>query len=263
MKHHLYIFLIVLFFLPSLACGTFTTNTVNGSGNLETQDFDVSNFDSVTLAGFGDVFVEQGKVESLSVQTDDNIMPLLEINVVGRELVLGMKRNVSVNPSKGITYNLTVKDLSKIALKGSGNFSVEPIESKGMALSLLGSGDINIKGLDSDSLTIDLSGSGNITVEDVAVKTIDTNVKGSGDIKLDGESNTQAISVSGSGNYLAGDLETVSADINIAGSGDLTVWAKDELKIHVSGSGDVRYYDNPTIDQSGGGSGNVSSLGEK
>ena len=263
MKHNLYLLMISLFFLSAIGCSPLVENTVNGSGKLEIKNFDISNFDSVTLAGFGDVFIKQGDRESLTIKTDDNILPLLDIRVIGSELVLDTKPNLSINPTHGITYNLTVKDLNKIGLNGSGNISIETFESNEMIISLLGSGDINFRGLNSDSLSIDLSGSGNISFENIAVKTIDSNVKGSGDIKLNGKSDLQTISVMGSGNYLAGNLETGSTDINMPGSGDLTIWVTDQLKVHVDGSGNIRYYGKPTIDQTGNGSGNVISLGEK
>ncbi len=263
MKHHLRIFLIILFFLPSLACGVLNTKSVDGSGNLETQTIDVSNFDSVTLAGFGNVFIQQGEVQSLSVQTDDNILPLLDIRVTGRELILAVKPNLNINPSQSITYNLTVKDLKAVSLKGSGNFYVDPVKSNSISISLFGSGDITFKGLSSDTLSMDLSGSGNITIDGISVKTLDTSVKGSGDVKLTGKADTQKVSIIGSGNYLAGNLETTSADISIPGSADVTVWATDTLRTDVNGSGNIRYYGKPNIDQSGLGSGKLISLGAK
>lgn len=263
MKREFTVFLIVLFFIPTLACGSFSINPVIGSGNIITQTFDVSNFDKVNLPAFGDVYIEQGETESLSVETDDNIMPLMDIKVKDGELVLGMKPNQVAIPSGTIVYRLTVKDLGKITLSGSGNFFVEPVQSNDMTISLLGSGNINLKGLTANTLSIDLSGSGNITVEGIQVKAVDTAIKGSGDTKLEGRANTQKLTLGGSGNYLAGDLQTDSADISITGSGNVTVWAKNELKITVSGSGDIKYYGKPTVDQSGGGSGNVTSLGDK
>ncbi len=81
MKHHLPLLLIVLFFLPSLACGVFSMNAINGSGNIITQSIDVSNFDRVSLEGSGDVYIEQGQTESLTIEADDNIQPLLETKV--------------------------------------------------------------------------------------------------------------------------------------------------------------------------------------
>jgi len=255
--------LILLFFAPSLACGTLTTKSVAGSGNIETQTFDVNDFDRVLLEGFGDVYIGQGQSQGLSVQTDSNIIPLLKIEVRDRELRLGTKQGVDITPSESITYNLTVKNLKGISLAGSGNFYVEPVKSSDIMVSLPGSGNINIKGLNAGNLAIDLNGSGNITIETINAKTIDASLRGSGDIKLGGNANTQNVTIDGSGNYLAGSLETDIADVSIPGSADVTVWVNNELKIRFNGSGDIKYYGKPTVDQNVSGSGNITSLGKK
>jgi len=263
MKYRLPLLLIVLFFLPSLACSTLIPQAVNGSGNIETQTFNVSNFDSVRLDGFGDVYIEQGDKESLSVQTDDNLFQYLDIKVSGNELRLSTKPNANLNPSKSITYKLTVKDLSGITLNGSGKFYVSPIESDSMDIAVNGSGDINIDELATGKLSMNLNGSGNIVIDKLSASSTDASINGSGDIKLAGEAPTQEISFNGSGNYLAGDLKSKSANINIPGSADITVWVTDALKAHIDGSGTVRYYGKPTVDQNGNGSGKLVSLGEK
>jgi PBP1b-binding outer membrane lipoprotein LpoB len=263
MKHRFSLLLIVLFFLPSLACYTMTGQSVNGSGSLQTQTFDVSNFDRVRLDGFGDVYVEQGDVESLTVQTDENILPYLDIKVSGNELQLSVKPNVNLNPSKSIKYNLTVKDLSRIALNGSGKFYVSPIQSDSMDLSVNGSGDIKVDDLSTGRLSMNLNGSGTISIDKLKATSTDASINGSGDIKLAGEAPTQEISFNGSGNYLAGDMKSESANIRIPGSADITVWVTDTLKANIDGSGTVRYYGKPTVDQTGNGSGKLVSLGEK
>jgi hypothetical protein len=257
------LFLALLFFLPSLACGAFTTNSVVGSGQIVSQSFDVSNFDRVTLEGLGEVFISQGQTESLSVQTDENIIPFLEIRVRGRELVLGVKDGIEVTPSQSITFNLTVQELSEIGLNGSGDFFVEPIQANRFAVSIRGSGDVEIKELTAQDLSIELDGSGNIDMEDIEVNKVETSLQGSGDIRLEGKADTQTVRVGGSGNYLAGDLESTSAEISIPGSADVTVWVSDTLTVRINGSGNVRYYGQPTIDQSGSGSGDLVSLGDK
>ena len=263
MKRALSLLLIVLLFVPSLACSSFPTNSIVGSGDIVTQTFDVSNFDRVNLEGIGSVFVEQGETESLSVQTDDNIMSLLDIRVQGNELRLGVKQGYNVNPSESITFNLTVKDLSGVELDGSGDFSVEPVKSSDLTVSIQGSGDINIEGLTADTLSIELDGSGNITIQDISVESVDTSLQGSGDISLEGKADTQKVNVDGSGKVMAENLETTSAEISIAGSGEVTVWARDELNARVNGSGNIRYYGQPAIDQSGSESGDLISLGDK
>ena len=264
MKLRLYHFLIVSFILPALACSTFTVgNTVNGSGNIATKNYDINDFNGVTLAGFGDVYITQCETESLSVETDDNIFDQLDIRVRGDELTLGTKPNVSIYPTRSIIYRLTVKDLNDITLAGSGNIYSESLQSNELKVTVAGSGDIEVESLIGNRLSINLSGSGNITIKQITVLSVDTSINGSGDITLDGKANKQTINVNGSGKYIAGDLETASASISISGSGNLTLWVKDELDIRVNGSGDVSYYGRPTVDQSGNGSGKVKSLGEK
>ena len=100
MKRPYFLFLIVLFILPALACRALNTvtNSVQGSGKIVTKTVEVSNFDSVSLEGSGDVYVEQGQTESLTIEADDNIQPLLETKVSGKELILTTKPNVSINP---------------------------------------------------------------------------------------------------------------------------------------------------------------------
>ncbi len=265
MKKHLPLILIVLFFVPSLACRALSMNynAVRGSGNIQTQTVDVKNFNSITLENSADVYIEQGQTESVTVQADDNILPLLETKVRGKELVLSTKPNTSIDPSRKIVYRITAKDLSGLSLQGSGNFNVSPIKSDSMDISLDGSGNIKIGDLVTGKLSMRLNGSGNIGIDKVSASSTDASINGSGDIKLAGQSPTQQISFNGSGNYLAGDLNSKSAEIRIPGSADVTVWVTDTLSANINGSGTVRYYGKPTVNQTGNGSGKIVSLGDK
>ncbi len=263
MKLNFFVFLIALLFIPSLACASLVPGYVVGSGNFVSQNVEVSGFNRVTLEGSGDVYIEQGQIESLSVEADDNIIPLLDMKVSGGELVLRVKPGYDVAPSQRIKYHITIKDLSGITTIGSGDFFVGPVKSDDLAISIPGSGDVNIESLTGENLSIDLNGSGNATLDEVEIKTSDTSINGSGDIKLTGKANAQEVTVAGSGNYLADNLETDTANINVAGSADITVWVNDQLKIKRIGSADVEYYGKPSVDESGAGSGDLIPLGDK
>jgi hypothetical protein len=262
-RNILALFLIGLFFLPSLACGTLRTEFVEGSGNIITQSFMVDSFDRVTLEGSGNVHIKQGQTESLSVETDDNILRLLEIRVRGNELILGTKRGFDINPSQPVVYNLTVKDLGAITLAGSGSFDIEPLQLKDLQISLPGSGDIKIESLSAKELSIDLNGSGNIALDDLNVKTLDTSLHGSGDIELQGIVKEEKVVVRGSGNYWAGDLQAKSVKVSIPGSADVVVWVINDLEVRVDGSGTIQYYGDPVIEQRGRGSGELTPLSGK
>ena len=263
MKHTILIFPTAALALATLACQFITPSIVQGSGNASTEVREVSNFNEIILEGMGNVFITVGETEELSIQADDNLLPLLTAEVQNGALKLGVVRGTNINPVEPITYNVTIKELNGISLAGSGNIYSEPLQSNDLKVTVAGSGDVEVKGLSGTDLSINLPGSGNITINQIDVTSIDTSIYGSGDIKLNGKADNQSIDVYGSGKYIAGDLETANTNILIQGSSNLTVWVENKLDIRVNGSGDVSYYGRPTINQGGYGSGNVSSLGEK
>ena len=92
MKNPKYIVIISMFLLVfvSSACSAVPvfSSTIEGSGNIITEERYVSGFDRLTLSGFGEVSVEQGATESLTVCTDDNIMPYVQTEVKNNTLIL-------------------------------------------------------------------------------------------------------------------------------------------------------------------------------
>ena len=222
------------------ACGIVPTF---GSRNLISESRDVSGFERVEVSGGGSMDIIQDGTESLTVETDDNVMQYITSEVRGGTLYLGLDFGLrSFLPSR-LHFTLHVKDLTGISTSGSWQVVSESIQT----------GDLSIV----------ISGSGKVIVNALTADELDTTVSGSGELDLTGEAKQQNINISGSGKYLAGDLRTQGATVRISGSGNVTVWATETLTVHVSGSGDVSYYGSPQVSFDQSGSGNVHSLGEQ
>jgi hypothetical protein len=198
-------------------CGA-SAPAVHGSGVVATEPREAAGFSEVWLNGSGDVVVEQTGAESVTVEAEDNLLPLLEARVEGRRLTLGSKPNVNLRPTRPIRYHVTVKELTALGVSGSGKFRVE--------------------GVDTQRLNADISGSGSAT--------------------LAGKADDVRLSVSGSGDYDAARLTTRTASVSISGSGSATVNASDEVKADISGSGSVRYLGSPTVEKYVSGSGSIA-----
>ena len=242
MKNHKYIIVAVfLLVFVSSACSAVPvfSSTIEGSGNIITEARDVSAFDRVTLSGFGEVTVEQGEAESLTVSTDDNIMPYVTTEVRNNTLILDFDdkgRNRGYNPTDGIKFNLVVKDLSRIDISGAGSFDVNELET--------------------EALLADLSGASSLEIGDLTANELVVRQSGAGTVFVSGQVEGQELAHSGVGSYHAADLESKTAIIDISGAGSATVWATESLDIQISGLGSVIYYGNPRIIQ------NVSGLGK-
>jgi len=235
--------LITVLFLVVVILTVAGCSSIKGSGDLITETRQVSNFDRIDLSGVGEVVISQDGSESLSVETDDNIMKYVEAVVEGGTLKLGFKDGVnSISPSR-LVFTVSVDDLNGLAVSGSG--------------------DIESDALKTDRLDVAVSGSGDVQVAELSTGAVNADISGSGEISLAGEANAQDLTISGSGKYLAGDLCNASVSVDISGSGAATVCSTETLVSDISGSGSVNYYGRPSVNSSGSGSGKINNLGDK
>lgn len=239
------VFLLVTVLVLS-ACRLPFINVVRGSGDLVTDRREVSGFNEVRLDGAGRLIITQGEEESLEIEAEDNIMSELTSEVRGQTLVLGFQeqpwRN-SVIPTRGITYTLTVIELTSVTFNGAGDLEMGSLDTSSLTLVINGAGQINLDDLMADSLTVQISGTGSIEVG--------------------GEVSSQSVTIDGAGNYEASDLQTNATTVDINGLGSGTVWAADSLDVTIDGGGTLNYYGSPSVTQEINGVGDINSRGDK
>lgn len=190
---------------------------VVGSGVVKSESRPVSGFDEVTLAGSGTLSITQTGAESLTIQADDNILPLLTSDVSGHRLVLGTKPNTSYETRNRVVYQVTMRDLRGLFISGSGD----------------------------------------ATATDISASAMTVTISGSGTVRLSGHAQSQSVTISGSGTYEARDFATGTANVTVTGSGDAHVNCTGDLTVRITGSGNVTYAGTPSVHQSVLGSGSV------
>jgi hypothetical protein len=213
---------------------------VTGSGNPATEGRTVGAVDQISLAGSGNLTVINGDAPSLTVTADDNLLPLIETIVSGRQLQIHTRAGYSINPQTPISYTLTVPQLEKVELSGSGSVQASQFTGNKLAITLSGTGTIMLRELDYEALSVNLSGAAKATMSGVA--------------------NEMTVRVSGSGDIDAKELRTATSEVRVSGSADIRLWATERLNARVSGSGDVRYRGDPKIEKRISGSGSVKPI---
>jgi len=234
---------IILAVLGVALIGGYLTVTV-GSGNLVTESREVAGFDSIELQGQGQLMVtqRQGSTEKLLVEAEDNIIPLLDTYVRGDTLKLQVEKGLlrTVIPRKGIRYYVTVDDLKRVDISGSGSLDAEVLKTEKLKVSVNGSGRVELKYLEAEEFTAEINGSGKF--------------------RLSGVVDRQRVDISGSGKYLATELQSDFASVDISGSGKTELSVARQLDVEISGSGKVSYYGRPRVSQKISGSGEVVNL---
>jgi putative autotransporter adhesin-like protein len=194
------------------------SEVVKGSGKISSDTRAVTGATGVSLNTSGNLTIKQGSSDSLTIEAEDNILPVLSSDLSGSRLILTTKSGATVNPTKPITYNLTLKSFTAIKHSGSGT--------------------VQISGISGDQLTIAIGGSGDITAS--------------------GTATNQIIEIPGSGSYHGENLTSKSATITISGSGSANVKVSDTLNVTISGKGSVNYTGNPAVTKQVTGTGSVN-----
>lgn len=225
--------------LLAAACGL---RIIQGSGNVITEARDVSGFDQVILMGHGDMIITQGTEESMTIETDDNLMEHIRTEVRDGKLYVEFPRNTTLDPSDKIIFRINVTELTGIEASGAGLFEIASLTTPGLDITFNGAARIAVQSL---------------TADDVSVE-----INGTGDVELAGEVDSQRIVISGLGKYAAPNLKSDDASIRIAGAGDVVVRAASSLSVEIEGGGRVGYYGSPNVIQDVQGGGRIEKLGD-
>jgi hypothetical protein len=218
-------------------------NIATGTGTVIEESRDVSGFDRVVLATSGELTLTQDDNETLTIQADNNLLPLIVTEVRNGTLYIETKENTLIQSRSPIRYTLSAREVVGIETSGSGAIRAAALNGNALEVVVAGSGEVLIDELHADSIAVAVSGSG--------------------DASLTGTVSEQHVLVEGSGSYEAGDLATKRAAVEVSGSGDATVWVTEMLSLDVSGSGDVQYYGDPAVTLGGSASEDITRLGSR
>ncbi len=238
-------FVLVLITALLAGCTTNTSEKITvGSGKVVTESRNVGSFTRLELSCSADVTIAYGMQQEVTLEGEDNILPLIDTRLANGTLTIEAKPKANFTNKERLIVHIVVPILTSIHATSSGNVDMDAWTVDNLELSTSGSGNIHIASLDTPALVARLSGSGDITIGG-------------------GKGVNQTITAKASGNYDAGAMESQEVNAIASGSGNITVWVTRSLSASVSGSGGIRYYGSPTVEQSDTGSGSVVRLGDK
>jgi hypothetical protein len=150
---------LALIALTTVGCKHGVNMGVQGSGKREVQKRDVQAFTSISSMGAFNVEVVAQKAQSVEIEGDDNILPLISTEVSNNVLRIKNDKGFSIN--EPIVVRISVPDLAGLNVSGAGK--------------------ISISGLKNDKFEIDCDGAPMIKVSG-QTKVIDINTNGAAKI---------------------------------------------------------------------------------
>jgi hypothetical protein len=215
---------------------------VQGNGSIKKQTRALAHFTGVSLSVPADVELRIGNSESVTIETDDNLLPLIETVIEDGTLkIRPIKKNMGL-ATRSMKIVVQAMQVDRIGLGGSGSIQSDALRAPKLQFDLGGSGTINVRNIESDTVAVSVGGSGNLKAGGGSAGKVSISIGGSGDVQL-------------------GQVKTNEASVSIGGSGEATVWARDSLSVTIAGSGDVSYYGDPQLSTTVLGSGGTRRLG--
>jgi len=240
----------------------FSKEKVKGSGHLVKENRDVSGISSVDLKNQGNLYIKIGKSEEFVIETDDNLMEYIIVEMRSGELNISTDKDVSIKHTKYLNYYLTVETLDEINISSSGNVYAPEFDADDFEININSSGDLKMDGLETGYLKVNINSSGNMILKELRAKKIKAEINSSGDLTiLKGGVETQSINVNSSGNYNAANMASDEAKVDINSSGDVNIHVRDYLGVSINSSGDLNYSGNPKVTQKTNSSGRVKQTG--
>jgi hypothetical protein len=208
------------------------------SAQAATETRPVGPFDEIVFAAAGDLRIEQGPRETLTLEAEPAVLRKITAEIQGRRLVIGFAPG-RVETQQPIRMKLGVRTLRAFETRTSGAVSIGP--------------------LDSDALSLVLAGTGSIRLDRLAhAQSLEVRITGAGDVAVDsGSVRAQKVAISGIGAYSAPRLASDRAEVAIDGSGEVQLAASTLLAVRIAGVGQVRYLGSPAVTRSIAGIGSV------
>lgn len=213
-----------------------------GGGETARRDFQVGQFQSISLTGSPDVVVTVDGAPSVRAEGDSRLVERLDIRVENGDLRIGYREGSSwsfgFSSDRRVTIHVTVPTLAAATLTGSGDIRVDRVEGERFVGSVAGSGDLHVGQLRTAEAVFSLTGSGAIKAAGAAERS-NVELTGSGDVDLGAlEIRDATVSVHGSGDVTAKAMQ--SARVMLMGSGGVAITGPARCQVEKRGSGDVR-----------------------
>ncbi len=235
-------YLLLLAALPILLCSCrhFLGRRIRGNGNVKTEEHSISPFKELHVSSTINVYVSQGDLKPIRIEGDENLLPYIEIEQDGDELVIKNKMGVNLESNGDLKLYVTAPAFRKISVSGAGD--------------IIGENKIT----STEEMEIGLSGAGSIRMEVDAPK-VTADISGVGSIYLKGQSKDADLTISGAGSAHCYELMAENTSVELSGVGSAEVYASVKIDANASGVGSIHYKGNPTtVNQHVSGVGSVS-----
>ncbi|MBA2731678.1 MAG: DUF2807 domain-containing protein [Acidobacteria bacterium] len=162
-------------------CKFSSVNKTSGSGTMKLEKRNVPAFVALDISGAYDVVVVVQKEQSLEIEGDDNLLPLIKTEV--NNGVLEIKNEKSFDTKNKLRVRISVANLDGITTSGASEFTVSNIKSDEFNVNASGAGNMKLSG-ETKSLKLDTSGACEVDAKDLRAEKVSVDSSGASNLDV-------------------------------------------------------------------------------
>jgi len=215
---------------------------IYGNGHIASREMHVGSFNGIDAGGAIEVHVKQDATSSVKVETDENLMPYVDVYTEGTVLMIHPKKGFNLDPSREIVVYVSAPDYKSIEISGASK--------------LIGDNAIT----PNDQLNLTGSGASKISIEMGGGKLVG-DISGATTLNLKGSVANFNMEASGASDINGYDLVAEDATVDVSGASGADITVNKNLKAEASGASHIHYKGNASVSQSASGASSVSKEG--
>lgn len=236
----IFYFTVALIIIVLSSCSFPGMVSVRPEGEYISKDINPESFESISVSSGFELLLTQDSVQSMSVETYENIFKHLEIVIVDNTLMISPKDGVIFLGDTKVKIHIKTPVLKELSLSGGSRAElVNEWEGENIDVSL--SGGSRIYGLTN-------------------VKFLEMDLSGGSRSELRGIVDYISVSSSGGSKSRHLDMQARKCNASISGGGSLEISVSDSLEVDCSGGSRVNYKGSPVISSELSGGSNLEKV---
>jgi hypothetical protein len=251
-------------FTAMMTVAAMVTATAAMAGNVVTETYPIkSNYSAISVTNMIEVVLLDAPKNSIRVETDERLMPYLQIVVKNGVLVLNFDDQREVERLRKRNLNLadtrvyvSARGVDTFTASGMSEFEADmPIAASTITISASGMSSIDFERVECKTFSLSISGKTEVDAQLQADK-CDLSVSGMSEVDLEGRTDRLSLRLSGMSEVSLDELHARTAEVYVSGMSEAEVNASESITGGVSGMSDLTTFGsaNVNVSTSGGSS---------
>ena len=251
-------------FATILTFAALSAATTVMAGNVVTETYPIkSDYTAISVSNMIEVVLLDAPKNSIRVETDERLMPYLQIVVKNGVLVLNFgdqreverlrKRNLNLADTR---VYVSARGVDTFTASGISEFEADmPIAASTITISASGMSSIDFERVECKTFSLSISGKTEVDAQLQADK-CDLSVSGMSEVDLEGRTDRLSLRLSGMSEVALEELHARTAKVSVSGMSEAEVNASESITGGVSGMSDLTTFGsaNVNVSTSGGSS---------